>query len=75
MQLNYFFDSVIVGPARMNSPQFSLTLDMLEEDINKTLMAAHNLPPATLTNAVYFYCKFQKGSPQFWEGLEIQILK
>lgn len=57
-QLNFFFDDVIFGPAKMNSPQFKETLDRLEEDINTTILGAQNLPPATLTNAVYYFCKF-----------------
>lgn len=29
----------------------------------------------TLTNAAYYFCKFQAGSSEFWTGIESHILK
>jgi len=51
--MNIFFDSVIFGPAKMNSPQFKQTLDLLEEDINKTIMGTDVLEnTATISNII-----------------------
>ncbi|TNV82727.1 hypothetical protein FGO68_gene13221 [Halteria grandinella] len=35
----------------------------------------HSLSMEPLTNAAYYYCKFQQGSNEFWNAIEDQIIK
>jgi hypothetical protein len=45
-------------------------------DMEKLLRTnSSNLSMETLTNAAYYYCKFQTGSDEFWNIIEGQIIK
>jgi hypothetical protein len=47
--------------------QFIGTLEEMEKLLRTN---AAQLGMETLTNAAYYYCKFQAGSPDFWTAME-----
>ncbi|CDW74678.1 UNKNOWN [Stylonychia lemnae] len=71
--LNDIFDAFPIQ--EMEDPliqQFELTLAQLEKLIKSNLSI---LNMESLTNASYYFCKFQYGDKDFWEMLEQQIIK
>ena len=70
-----YFDCVVAPIQQPYSPIFKRVLSMLEDDLIKSMSTAEKFSPAVLTNATYFYCKFQYGSNAYWEKLYEQIQK
>lgn len=73
LNLNDVFDAY--NPPKMNQAlrdRFISTLTEMEKMFKNNI---HSLSMETLTNAAYYYCKFQAGSNDFWDAIENQIIK
>jgi hypothetical protein len=71
--LNDIFDAF--PPNQMSTSlkdAFQQTLETLEKILRSN---CSSLGMETLTNAAYYYCKFQVGTDDFWNIIEGQIIK
>lgn len=54
------------------SIQFNEAFDFLEKQIKINM---HQIGLETFTNAIYYFCKFRKGSEPFWNSMQLGVLK
>ena len=66
LSMNAIFDTQRIDGALQQ--EFRMTLDKLEKLL--IVQMTGSVPPTALTNATYFFCKFQSGSENLWNMLE-----
>lgn len=66
--LNAIFDSYKPAPGSPLSSEFRIALDRIERYM--IVQMTSSVPPNVLSNATYYFCKFQAGSDNLWSTFE-----
>jgi hypothetical protein len=72
---NDIYDSYSKLTHQNNGELRGVLLDLLDTIEKYLKLNINTLSMRTLSNAAYYYCKFQRGTGDFWKLLEVNLLK